>query len=70
MLNNLGDRKMAKISAKAKMCKIKKKSTKYRNRCSLCGRPRGFYRDFGICRICLRNLAHNGEIPGLVKSSW
>jgi len=39
-------------------------------RCVLCGRPRSVYRDFGICRICLRKRAHAGEIPGMVKSSW
>jgi len=39
-------------------------------RCALCGRPRSVYRDFGICRICLRKRALSGEIPGMVKSSW
>lgn len=43
---------------------------RHRNRCSLCGRPRGYLRDFGICRICFRTLAGRGEIPGVVKSSW
>lgn len=61
---------MATTSAEAKMRKHQKFSTRHRNRCRLCGRPRGFYRDFGLCRICLRELAHNGEIPGLTKSSW
>ena len=41
-----------------------------RNRCSICGRPRGYLRKFGICRICFRNLAYKGEIPGVKKSSW
>lgn len=41
-----------------------------RNRCGICGRPRGFMRRFGICRICFRELAHKGEIPGVRKSSW
>lgn len=41
-----------------------------RNRCRLCGRPRGYFRRFGLCRICLRELALQGKIPGLVKSSW
>jgi len=40
------------------------------NRCSLCGRSRGYFRFFGICRICLREKAHRGELPGLKKSSW
>jgi small subunit ribosomal protein S14 len=40
------------------------------NRCRRCGRPRAFIRKFGICRICFRQMASNGEIPGVVKSSW
>lgn len=40
------------------------------NRCKRCGRPRAFYRKFGLCRICFRELATRGEIPGVVKSSW
>jgi small subunit ribosomal protein S14 len=40
------------------------------NRCNRCGRPHAYYRKFGVCRICLRNLAHKGELPGVVKSSW
>jgi small subunit ribosomal protein S14 len=40
------------------------------SRCRLCGRPRAVFRKFGLCRICLRNLAHKGEIPGLVKARW
>ncbi|MHB1456662.1 MAG: type Z 30S ribosomal protein S14 [Armatimonadota bacterium] len=39
-------------------------------RCSLCGRPRGYMRKFGICRICFRELAHAGQVPGVTKSSW
>jgi len=39
-------------------------------RCSLCGRPHGYIRDFGICRLCFRKLAHWGEIPGVKKASW
>lgn len=41
-----------------------------RNRCALCGRPRGYIRKFGACRICFRTLALRGEIPGVVKASW
>lgn len=44
--------------------------TRIYNRCSLCGRRHGFMRFFGICRICFRELASNGEIPGVTKSSW
>jgi small subunit ribosomal protein S14 len=39
-------------------------------RCRKCGRPRAVYRKFGLCRICLRQLAHQGQIPGMTKSSW
>ena len=41
-----------------------------RNRCQRCGRPRGFIRRFGLCRICFRELALTGKIPGVVKASW
>lgn len=40
------------------------------NRCSLCGRPRGYLRKFGMCRICFRELASKGELPGVKKASW
>jgi small subunit ribosomal protein S14 len=40
------------------------------NRCSQCGRPRAYMRRFGLCRICFRQLANEGKIPGVVKSSW
>ena len=41
-----------------------------RNRCLLCGRPRGYLRRFSLCRICFREKASRGEIPGVVKASW
>ncbi len=44
--------------------------TRLRNRCWLTGRPRGYFRDFGLCRNALREMAHQGLLPGLVKSSW
>lgn len=44
--------------------------TRVYNRCSLCGRRHGYMRFFGICRICFRELAMNGDIPGVTKSSW
>ena len=44
--------------------------TQVRNRCRLCGRPHGYMRRFGLCRICFRELALNGQIPGVTKSSW
>ena len=40
------------------------------NRCKLCGRPKGYMRRFGLCRICFRELAWRGEIPGVKKASW
>ncbi|MFN3360117.1 MAG: 30S ribosomal protein S14 [Pseudanabaenaceae cyanobacterium] len=44
--------------------------TRLRNRCRLTGRPRAYYRDFGLCRNMLREMAHQGLLPGVVKSSW
>lgn len=44
--------------------------TRYYNRCRRCGRGRGYYRKFDLCRICLRQLALEGKIPGMTKSSW
>ncbi len=41
-----------------------------RNRCNKCGRPRGYMRRFGLCRICFRELALEGKVPGITKSSW
>lgn len=40
------------------------------NRCLRCGRPRAYIRKFGLCRICFRELAHRGELPGVVKATW
>jgi small subunit ribosomal protein S14 len=60
----------------AKTCLIIKSKRKpkfkvrAKNRCRLCGRPRSFMRQFGMCRICFRNLASKGEIPGVTKASW
>ncbi len=48
----------------------RKYRTRVRNRCKRCGRPRGYMRRFGLCRICFRELALQGHIPGVVKSSW
>ncbi|HEY5669329.1 MAG TPA: type Z 30S ribosomal protein S14 [Anaerolineales bacterium] len=48
----------------------RKYPTRVRNRCKQCGRPRGYLRRFGLCRICFRELALEGKIPGVVKSSW
>jgi len=60
----------------AKKCKIEKSKrvqkfkVREKNRCLRCGRSRGYYRDFGLCRLCFRELAHKGEIPGIKKASW
>lgn len=48
----------------------RKYAVQVRNRCKRCGRPRGYLRRFGLCRICFRELALEGKIPGVVKSSW
>jgi small subunit ribosomal protein S14 len=60
---------MAKQSIIAREAKRKYK-TRVRNRCQQCGRPRGYIRRFGLCRICFRELALKGQIPGVTKSSW
>ncbi|HSX41904.1 MAG TPA: type Z 30S ribosomal protein S14 [Candidatus Saccharimonadales bacterium] len=49
---------------------VSKFSTRAVNRCALCGRPHGYLRKFGICRICFRERAQMGEIPGVRKASW
>jgi len=61
---------MAKKSQIAKHKRTKKFSVREYNRCNICGKPRGYLRKFGICRICFRELAHKGEIPGVRKASW
>ena len=50
--------------------KKRKFKVRVRNRCNRCGRPRAYMRRFGLCRICFRELAGQGVIPGVVKSSW
>ena len=61
---------MAKKSLVVKALRTPKYSSRLINRCSLCGRPHGYMRKFGVCRICFRELASRGEIPGVTKSSW
>jgi small subunit ribosomal protein S14 len=61
---------MAKKSLIAKAARPQKFKTRRYSRCSRCGRPRAVYKKFGLCRICLRDLAHEGVIPGMTKSSW
>ncbi|MBC7333811.1 MAG: type Z 30S ribosomal protein S14 [Actinobacteria bacterium] len=61
---------MARKALVVKQKREPKFSVRKYNRCNRCGRPRGYFRRFGLCRICLRQLAHEGKIPGLIKSSW
>jgi small subunit ribosomal protein S14 len=61
---------MAKKSMIAKSERKAKFSTRQKNRCKACGRPRAYYRDFDLCRICLRQHALAGELPGVTKASW
>jgi small subunit ribosomal protein S14 len=48
----------------------RKYEVRKRNRCNKCGRPRGYIRKFGLCRICFREMALRGDIPGVQKASW
>ncbi len=61
---------MATTAQIAKSNREPKYSSRIVRRCWRCGRKRGFMRDFGLCRICFRELANNGQIPGIKKSSW
>jgi len=61
---------MAKKSMIAKAAREPKFSSRKYTRCSICGRPKSVYRDFGICRICLRKMANEGLLPGVRKASW
>lgn len=61
------------MATEAQIIKSKRKpkyTTRIVNRCWRCGRRRGYMRDFKLCRICFRELANNGQIPGITKSSW
>lgn len=61
------------MATKAKIAKARrtpKFSSRQVNRCSRCGRTKGYLRDFGLCRICMREMAHKGHLPGVTKSSW
>ena len=61
---------MAKKSKIVRQSRPPKYKTLSHSRSRRCCRPRAVYRRFGLCRVCLRELAHAGEIPGLTKSSW
>ncbi len=61
---------MAKVSDIVKSKKKQKYAVRLKNRCKLCGRSRAYMRRFGLCRLCFRELAHKGELPGVIRSTW
>ena len=61
---------MAKKSMKVKQQRAPKFSTRAYTRCRVCGRPHSVLKKYGICRICFRELAYKGQIPGVKKASW
>ena len=61
---------MAKTGLKVKQARKPKFNVRAYTRCQKCGRPKAVHRKFGLCRICLRSMAHKGELPGITKSSW
>jgi len=61
---------MAKVSDIIKFKHKQKYSVRDRNRCNLCGRARSYMRRFGLCRMCFRELAIKGELPGVLKATW
>ena len=61
---------MAKTSMKIKQTRAPKYGVRFHNRCKLCGRPHAYIRKFGVCRLCFRQLAYKGQIPGVKKASW
>jgi small subunit ribosomal protein S14 len=58
------------LNRKLQQLPLNSSPSRHRNRCWLTGRPRGYYRDFGLCRNAFRKMAHEGLLPGVVKSSW
>lgn len=61
---------MATTAKEQRETKKLKYKIRYRNRCKLCGRPRGYIRKFGLCRLCFREEALKGNLPGVRKASW
>ena len=61
---------MAKTALKVKAARKPKFGVRAYTRCQRCGRPHSVYRKVGLCRICLREMAHAGQLPGVTKSSW
>ncbi|WP_194784659.1 type Z 30S ribosomal protein S14 [Actinomyces haliotis] len=61
---------MAKTALKEKANRKPKFGVRAYTRCQRCGRPHSVYRKFGLCRVCLREMVLNGQLPGVTKSSW
>ena len=61
---------MAKTALKEKASRTPKFAVRGYSRCQRCGRPRSVYKKFGLCRVCLREMALRGQLPGVTKSSW
>jgi small subunit ribosomal protein S14 len=61
---------VAKTALKEKQKRKPKFAVRGYTRCNRCGRPHAVYRKFGLCRVCFREMAHRGELPGVTKSSW
>ena len=61
---------MAKVSSVVKFKKKQKYKVREKNLCNLCGRSRAYMRKFGLCRLCFRELASKGELPGIRKATW
>jgi len=61
---------MSTVAKEVRELKKLKYEVRHRNRCKLCGRSRGYMRKFGLCRLCFRDYALKGEIPGVRKASW
>lgn len=61
---------MSRTSLEVKAARKPKFAARAYNRCPICGRPRAYMRKFGLCRICFRNMALRGDLPGVRKSSW
>jgi len=72
VVSDLSQPAEVRFQAQLKLAQLPRNSSpvRVRNRCELSGRPRGYYRKFGISRIALRDLASMGQVPGVVKSSW
>jgi small subunit ribosomal protein S14 len=61
---------MAKVSNIVKLKRKQKYAVRNKNSCNICGRSRAYMRRFGLCRLCFRDLALKGQLPGVLKSSW